>query len=111
YPLVPPSSVLSILLFLTDPPTSDIYTLSLHDALPILVASLREPIIDTLRQQPVNGFQDALNYCGTLDYLNARDRLHERLQAHGVPVLEALPHEIGPQLIGRYLAWKRGGVI
>ncbi|CDZ95895.1 DUF58 domain-containing protein [Pseudomonas saudiphocaensis] len=77
----------------------------------VLVASLREPIIDTLRQQPVNGFQDALNYCGTLDYLNARDRLHERLQAHGVPVLEALPHEIGPQLIGRYLAWKRGGVI
>ena len=77
----------------------------------VLVASLREPILDTLRQQPVSGFQDALSYCGTLDYLNARDRLHERLQAKGVPVLEALPHELGPQLISRYLAWKRGGLL
>ena len=37
--------------------------------------------------------------------------LHERLQAQGVPVLETLPDELGPQLISRYLAWKRGGVL
>lgn len=77
----------------------------------VLVVSLREPILDTLRQQSISGFQDALGYCGTLDYLNARDRLHERLQAQGVPVLEAAPQELGPQLISRYLAWKRGGVL
>ncbi|MBA1264887.1 DUF58 domain-containing protein [Stutzerimonas stutzeri] len=77
----------------------------------ILVVSLREPILDALRQQSISGFQDALSYCGALDYLSARDRLHERLLAQGVPVLEALPHELGPQLISRYLAWKRGGVI
>lgn len=77
----------------------------------VLVASLREPILDSLRQQPVSGLQEALGYCGTQAYLNARERLHERLQAQGVPVLEALPRELGPQLISRYLAWKRGGVI
>ena len=77
----------------------------------VLVASLREPILDTLRQQPVSGLQDALSYCGTLDYVNARNTLHERLQAQGVPVLETLPDALGPQLISRYLAWKRGGVL
>src|SRR5690606_36347548 len=71
----------------------------------VLVASLREPVLDSLRQQPISGFQDALGYCGTLDYLNARNKLHDRLQARGVPVLETLPHELGPQLISRYLAW------
>lgn len=77
----------------------------------VLVASLREPVLDSLRQQPISGFQDALGYCGTLDYLNARNKLHDRLQSRGVPVLETLPHELGPQLISRYLAWKRGGML
>ena len=77
----------------------------------VLVASLREPILDALRQRPLSGFQDALGYCGALGYLNARDRLHERLRAHGIPLLDALPHEFGPQLISRYLAWKKAGVI
>ncbi len=77
----------------------------------VLVVSLREPVLDRLRQQPVKTFQDALDYCGTIDYLNARSRLHERLLAHGVPVLDASPHELGPALISRYLAWKKGGVL
>lgn len=77
----------------------------------VLVVSLREPVLDGLRQQPVSSVQDALGYCGTLNYLNARDHLHERLLAHGVPVLDARPHELGPALISRYLAWKKGGVL
>ena len=77
----------------------------------VLVVSLREPVLDNLRQQPVRSFQDALDYCGTLDYLSARGRLHEQLLAHGVPVLDARPHELGPELISRYLAWKKGGVL
>ncbi|MCQ4313132.1 DUF58 domain-containing protein [Pseudomonas stutzeri] len=77
----------------------------------VLVVSLREQVLDGLRQQPVSSFQDALAYCGTLDYLNARSGLHERLLAHGVPVLDARPHELGPALISRYLAWKKGGVL
>ena len=37
--------------------------------------------------------------------------LHERLLAHGVPVLDARPKELGPELVGRYLAWKKAGVL
>ncbi|WP_417791695.1 DUF58 domain-containing protein [Stutzerimonas xanthomarina] len=77
----------------------------------VLVVSLREPVLDELRQQPVESFQQALDYCGALDYLHARSRLHEQLLAHGVPVLDACPQELGPALISRYLAWKKGGVL
>ncbi|TRX75410.1 DUF58 domain-containing protein [Pseudomonas mangiferae] len=77
----------------------------------VLVASLREDVLDHLRHEPVQGYQQALAYCGTVDYLNARAGLHERLVAHGVPVLDVRPGELGPELVGRYLAWKKAGVL
>ncbi|VFT63219.1 membrane protein [Pseudomonas aeruginosa] len=77
----------------------------------VLVASLREEVLDTLRQEPVARYEQALAYTGTIDYLNARNGLHEKLAAHGVPVLDARPSELGPELISRYLGWKRAGVL
>ncbi|MGH8354070.1 MAG: DUF58 domain-containing protein [Pseudomonas sp.] len=77
----------------------------------VLIASLREEVLDKLRQAPVQSYQEALAYCGTVDYLNARAGLHERLAAHAVPVLDARPSELGPELVGRYLAWKKAGVL
>jgi len=76
----------------------------------VLVASLREQILDNLRQEPVQTLTEALNYCGTVDYLNARNELHERLGAHGVAVLDARPEELGTNLVTRYLSWKKDGV-
>ncbi|WXL24915.1 DUF58 domain-containing protein [Ectopseudomonas mendocina] len=77
----------------------------------VLVASLREEVLDTLRQAPVDNFDAALDYCGTVNYLNARAELHERLIANRVPVLEARPNELGPQLVNSYLAWKKAGTL
>jgi uncharacterized protein (DUF58 family) len=77
----------------------------------VLVASLREEVLDTVRQTPVQTWQDALAYCGTIDFLNARATLHERLIAHGVPVLDARPGELGAQLVSRYLSWKKAGTL
>ncbi|VXC92606.1 conserved hypothetical protein [Pseudomonas sp. 8Z] len=77
----------------------------------VLIASLREEVLDRLRQEPVEQFDQALAYCGTLDYLNARAGLHERLAAHGVPVLDARPGELGPELVSSYLAWKKAGAL
>ncbi|MCU1763432.1 DUF58 domain-containing protein [Pseudomonas sp. 14P_8.1_Bac3] len=76
----------------------------------VLVASLRETVLDSLRQTPVQTLSEALTYCGTVDYLNVRNELHERLNAHGVPVLDANPHELGAALVTRYLEWKKAGV-
>ncbi len=77
----------------------------------VLLASLREEVLDRLRRQPVEGFDQALTYCGTIGYLNARNNLHERLLAHGVPLLDVRPSELGPELVSRYLAWKKAGVL
>ena len=76
----------------------------------VLVASLREDVLDTLRQSPVQTLPEALAYCGTVDYLNARAELHERLNAHGVLVMDARPGELGAELVTRYLGWKRTGL-
>ncbi|UUQ63677.1 DUF58 domain-containing protein [Pseudomonas fuscovaginae UPB0736] len=77
----------------------------------VLVASLREEILDQLCQSPVQTLAEALAYCGTVDYLNARASLHERLVAHGVPVLDTRPSELGAELVSRYLSWKKAGTL
>ncbi|MFJ7109518.1 DUF58 domain-containing protein [Pseudomonas sp. NPDC098740] len=75
----------------------------------VLVASLREDLLDNLRHTPVQTLPEALAYCGTVDYLNERAELHERLSAHGVQVVDARPAELGAELVTRYLSWKKAG--
>jgi len=77
----------------------------------VLVVSLREEVLDTLRQAPVQTFDEALTYCGTIDFLNARADLQERLSAHGVAVLDSRPAELGAELVSRYLSWKKAGAL
>lgn len=77
----------------------------------VLVASLREAVLDRLRQAPVHTVPDALAYCATVDYLNARTEHHERLSAQGIPVLDTPPAELGSALVTRYLSWKKAGVL
>jgi uncharacterized protein (DUF58 family) len=77
----------------------------------VLIASLREEVLDEQRLAPVQSWQQALDYCGTVDFLNARAGLHERLRAHGVAVLDVRPGELGPQLVNRYLSWKKAGTL
>ena len=75
----------------------------------VLVASLREEVLDRLREAPVQTLPEALAYCGTVDYLNARAEHHERLGAHGAAVLDTRPGALGAQLVTHYLSWKRSG--
>ncbi|OPA85578.1 hypothetical protein BFW86_22780 [Pseudomonas fluorescens] len=77
----------------------------------VMVASLREEVLDQLRQAPVQTLPEALAYSGTVDYLNARDELHDRLAAHGLSVLDTLPSDMGAALVTRYLGWKKAGVL
>jgi uncharacterized protein (DUF58 family) len=77
----------------------------------VLVASLRENVLDTTRLLPVQTLSEALVYCGTVQYLNSRAALHERLNAHGVQVVDMQPEALGPALVSRYLNWKKAGTI
>ncbi|MEO3724921.1 DUF58 domain-containing protein [Pseudomonas syringae] len=73
----------------------------------VLVASLREDKLDHLRRRAVQTLPDALAYCTTVDYLNARVQLHEQLKAHGVPIIETRPTTLGAELVSRYLSEKK----
>lgn len=75
----------------------------------LVIASLREEVLDQLQHTPVQTHEQALLYCSTQQYLSARQQLHERLQNMGIPVIDTRPSELGPALISRYLAWKKSG--
>ncbi|MGR3888953.1 DUF58 domain-containing protein [Pseudomonas sp. 1152_12] len=75
----------------------------------VLVASLREEVLEQLRQASVQTLPDALVYSGTVSYLNTRNELHERLSAHGLSVLDTSPSQLGAALVTRYLSLKKAG--
>jgi uncharacterized protein (DUF58 family) len=77
----------------------------------VLVASLREGVLDQIREAPLHTWQEALDYCGAVDYLHARDTLNDSLKAHGVALMDARPAELGAGLISRYLNWKKAGLL
>lgn len=77
----------------------------------VLIASLREEMLDQVRQCTVQTYDQALTYCGTVDMFNARAQLFERLTANGMPVLDVRPEELGPRLVTRYLNWKKAGTL
>ncbi|WP_286790168.1 MULTISPECIES: DUF58 domain-containing protein [Pseudomonas] len=77
----------------------------------MLIASLREDILDTKMQQAIETYEDALEYCGAMDYRQARESLHERLSAQGVALIDTRPAALGPELVNQYLTWKRAGTL
>jgi len=82
-------------------------SLNLHHR--VLLASLQENVLDEIRHRPVQNQDEALTYCGAVDYLNASAQCHERLSAHGIAMLKVRPGELGTELVTRYLSWKRAG--
>ncbi|XHF35410.1 DUF58 domain-containing protein [Pseudomonas chlororaphis] len=77
----------------------------------VLVVSLRERILDLVLHSPARTMEESLTYCGTVDYLNVRADINERLNAHGVPVLDVHAGEMSAELVTRYKAWKKAGVL
>ncbi len=77
----------------------------------VLVASLREDVLDRLRGERVERYEQALTYCATVDFLNQRGSLHERLEALGVPVIDARPQDLGVRMVNLYLSWKSAGAL
>ncbi|MFJ2389348.1 DUF58 domain-containing protein [Pseudomonas koreensis] len=76
----------------------------------VLVASLREEVLDERSQTSVQTLSEALSYCGTVNYLNTRNELHEHVSAHGVHLLDTHPDKLGAELLSHYLNLKEAGV-
>ncbi len=75
----------------------------------VLVASLRERVLDRTLDAPIASFDDALRAGATADYLAHRQATLERLDAHGVTCVDATPEAFSTALVNRYLRIKAAG--
>lgn len=74
-----------------------------------LLVSLREEVLDHLREQPVQNYQQALLYCGGIDYMQTRQRNQQKLLSQGVDLLDVRPSQLTAKLISHYLKMKKSG--
>lgn len=74
-----------------------------------LLVSLREEVLDTLREQPVHSYQQALEYCGGIDYLQTRQHNQRKLVSQGVDFIDVRPSQLTTKLLSYYLSLKKAG--
>jgi uncharacterized protein (DUF58 family) len=77
----------------------------------VLVADLRESMLDETLGSPVSDRAGALRFHGVQSYLADRRRQHERLQHMGAYVLDLLPRQLPAALINQYFAIKGAGLL
>jgi len=77
----------------------------------VIVASLREEVLDSTLNQPVTNEKEALTYASVCESLDARERLLNEMRAKRYVVVDALPDQLHVELINQYLALKRSGRI
>jgi uncharacterized protein (DUF58 family) len=75
----------------------------------VVLASLREPILDAALRAPLATLDDGLTHAATADYLALRRRAFARLELRGVPCLDVEPPALPLALVNRYEELKRAG--
>ncbi len=77
----------------------------------VVLASLRERILDAALAAPVGGLDAALTHAATAQYLERRRRNFALMEERGVPCLDVEPQQLPLALINRYTELKRRGAI
>ena len=77
----------------------------------VILASLREAALDDMLAKPVHGFDEALTYAATNQYMEARRESQNLLRARGVFVEDCLCQDLPSAITSRYLAIKRSGLL
>lgn len=77
----------------------------------VIVASLREQTLDDTLALNIHGFDSALLFAATNQYLDARRESLKLLRAGGVFVEDCLSDELPAAITNRYLAIKRAGIL
>lgn len=75
----------------------------------VVLASLREEVLDRLTDTPVAGFEDALAVSAGHAYLAARERTFSRLVGQETFALDVAPARLPIALVNKYLEIKRSG--
>jgi uncharacterized protein (DUF58 family) len=77
----------------------------------VLLASMRETILDTATEDPVKTFDDAVQYASLKHYLQYRKQAFDALQEANVLSIDVQPTELSVELINQYLSIKGGGLL
>ena len=75
----------------------------------VLIANLREPILDEWLAQPIHDLPQAQLYATVCHYLLLRERVQQELRHLGSIVLDASPQHLPAAMVNQYLELKRGG--
>jgi len=77
----------------------------------VVVASLREAVLDQVLDTSGETLADALRIGAAARYLEDRQMAHERLRRHRVTVLDVTSEQLPAALVQQYLAVKRAGLL
>ncbi len=77
----------------------------------VVVASLRENILEAALRAPVDDLDGALTHAATAQYLLERQRSFARLEAARIPCIDVEPAALPLALVNRYTELKRRGAI
>ena len=75
----------------------------------VLIANLREPVLDELLARPIHDLPQAQAYATACHYLLHRERIQEELRRQGGIVLDTPPDRLPAAMVNQYLDLKRGG--
>nr|WP_246294760.1 DUF58 domain-containing protein [Schlegelella koreensis] len=77
----------------------------------VLLASLRERALRDLAEQPLVTHRHAIEAAGAHLFAQARDDAFARLAARDALLLDVEPQQLAPELVNRYRAVKRAGLL
>ncbi len=75
----------------------------------VVVADLREIILDQSVTRTISGLQDALRFHAVSQYLAERQSNHRKLRSHGALSLDLLSSQLPAALVNQYLQIKSSG--
>lgn len=77
----------------------------------VLLASMRESILDTTLSRPVDSHETAIHQAAVQHYLHQRNAALERIRTVGIRCLDTPPDTLSISLVNHYLDIKRSAVL
>jgi len=77
----------------------------------VVLANLREEILDQTLNVAPQDLQEALRYSAVLNYLESRNRIHNNLRESGVITLNVTAEQLPISIVNRYLEIKSSNIL
>ena len=77
----------------------------------VVLADIREKLLKTLVNQPIDTIDTAVHFHAAHQYLEHRWKQHSKLRHHGILVLDVEADQLPPALISQYLQLKESAQI